>query len=187
VTYYYGYSLFGCAVNTNVLLNFGLAQPTGTVVAAYIGMIVKLAYSFALCVFPARDSLYVLLSLHSSSVSDAATDAAAHTLGNDISDATRILSTVSISAAMLLLAIYVPSVAILFAVVGAFLGGLVSFVLPGTLYLRVTYCLAAQGKQTAPPQWRRCVAWTMIIGGSLLSVLGTYHALLASLRDQPSA
>ena len=110
-----GLAVFGTAVQGNVLKSFGALGLTPFAAIAFLGIFLKVVLTYPLIQFPSREAVLHLLGVH------------------DVRNcSTRMFTTTTVvlSGAAFTVAIFVPTVTVLFGVLGAVCSSLFAFILP---------------------------------------------------------
>lgn len=144
---------YGDRVEPNILINFEAQLNVPYVVLACIAMVCSVTLAFPMAIFPSRSS--VLLLSGYSDPSNVPTWLIRVTGG-------------TLSLLALLLGIFLPSVRVLFDVLGGICGGTISFLLPGVLALR---CHA----QHPLERHQVIMCKILIVLGGSMTLLGCYH------------
>lgn len=156
----FGYLEFGNEITDSILLYYDL-QHDIPIIIAYVGIAFKLCVGFAICMQPTRDSMYYCLSWHFPAFKDISTvPFLLHAL---ICTFTAIVACV--------LGLFIPSVNIVFGLVGSFCGGFLCFIFPA-LYIMYT------------GNWsRKSIGWFHYIATYLLLIAGVIGVVFGTVAS----
>lgn len=115
----FGYLEFGEEMTDSILLMYDIRNDV-MVLIAYIGIAVKMCVGFAICMLPTRDSLYYCLAAFWPTFRHI----------RDVPFWLHALIIVIMSVLALILGLFIPSVDIVFGLVGSFSGGFLGFIYP---------------------------------------------------------
>eukprot|EP00922_Rhytidocystis_sp_ex-Travisia-forbesii_P064050 GHVS01095236.1.p1 GENE.GHVS01095236.1~~GHVS01095236.1.p1 ORF type:complete len:616 (+),score=99.59 GHVS01095236.1:157-1848(+) len=150
-----GFLTFGSVTDANILRNFDAQLSTNyLVVVAFAGMCVAITFAYPMNIFPCRFSIEMLVFFSQP---------------NLISPTVQIIIAVITVAGSLICAILMPSISLMFQLVGATAGAFVSFILPGYFYVRLL-----PGSLFHPRKMR---AGALMLFGITVAVLGTYQSI----------
>ncbi|KPI88201.1 Amino acid permease-like protein [Leptomonas seymouri] len=154
----FGAMSFGEAVNPNVLVNFSSHLDSMTAQVAYLGMVVAVTMAFPMTIFPTRDSVVIALGYRADE------NPAPGWLSSAVAGLLALLA--------LLFGLAVPSIRVLFDLLGGVCGGSLSFILPAVFALRSGYwSLAAVGWQ------HLTLTWVTLLFGVIVCSVGTYNSI----------
>lgn len=162
----FGYLDFGEKITDSILLYYNV-RSDAKVAIAYVGIAVKMCVGFAICMQPSRDAVYYCLGWHFPMFKDIRTvpfwlNAAICTF---------------MSVVALVLGIFIPSVNIVFGLVGSFCGGFLGFIFPA---LFVMYAGNWGLKQVG---WFHYTAtYLLLIAGVIAVVFGTVAAIYGEVN-----
>eukprot|EP00586_Coscinodiscus_wailesii_P004009 CAMPEP_0172488838 /NCGR_PEP_ID=MMETSP1066-20121228/18551_1 /TAXON_ID=671091 /ORGANISM="Coscinodiscus wailesii, Strain CCMP2513" /LENGTH=367 /DNA_ID=CAMNT_0013256311 /DNA_START=330 /DNA_END=1433 /DNA_ORIENTATION=- len=182
----FGYLNFGKHTSDNVLKNYCVSKETDyMIVAAFICITIAITMAYPLCILPSRVTIEIMLMrfrndknyLAKQQLGDDDEDLVEPLLEDDndypeISTNRRVLLTIAIAGFSLFVALVIPDVSIIFGLTGGSAVGLVSFIMPGLFMLK------------AAPERRNVMAWAMIIGGTVISLLGTSVTVYDIFNDE---
>ncbi|KPI86326.1 putative amino acid transporter [Leptomonas seymouri] len=162
----FGYLDFGEAITDSILLYYDVRSDV-KVAIAYVGIAVKMCVSFAICMQPSRDALYYCLGWH-------------YPIFKDIRTVPFWLNAAvcaSMSIVALVLGIFIPSVNLVFGLVGSFCGGFLGFIFPA---LFVMYAGDWGLKQVG---WFHYICtYLLLIAGVIAAVFGTVAAIYGEVH-----
>ncbi|XQJ28128.1 amino acid transporter, putative [Leishmania guyanensis] len=119
----FGYLEFGEQITDSILLYYNVRRDV-LVMIAYVGIAVKMCVGFALCMQPSRDAVYYCLGWHFPTFKDIRT----------VPFWLNAVICTGFSLLALVLGLFIPSVNIVFGLVGSFSGGFLGFIFPA-LYI----------------------------------------------------
>lgn len=158
-----GSLVYGNSTEPNILSNFGTDLSSPSVALSYVGMACSVTLAFPMAIFPGRDSVLILMGYAEKSKTP---------------DRVVRLTGAILAFLALLLGYMVPSIYFLFDVLGGLCGGIICFVFPGVVALRVF--------QVSQPQLSRfhmLMTWVIIIFGFLMCLLGSFNSIRINLTD----
>lgn len=162
----FGYLDFGEEITDSILLYYNV-RSDAKVAVAYVGIAIKMCVGFAICMQPSRDAVYYCLGWHFPMFKDIRTvpfwlNAAICTF---------------MSIVALVLGIFIPSVNIVFGLVGSFCGGFLGFIFPA---LFVMYAGNWGLKQVG---WFHYICtYLLLIAGVIAVVFGTVAAIYGEVN-----
>ena len=157
---FFGYADFGAVVKGAVLENYHPRQ-NAVFAVAYVGIIVKIIAAFALCIQPARDSIFFILNW-----------------GNyhHVTTARRVALCASLATLALICGIFIPTIETVFSLLGSLCGGILGFVLPG---LFIMY--SGEWSLERVGFGNFVATWFLVLGGVVVAVFGTGAAIFNML------
>jgi amino acid permease len=157
-----GLAIYGYATEGNILNNFSRDAMTAFATAAFVGIFLKVILTFPMNVFPAREAL-----LHLSGEQEVRT----------CSTKKFVLSTAVVAGGAFIVAIFVPTVNVLFGLVGALCASLFGFILPAVLAYKIDSVWSAKDISPFFLVIVRGLSIFMISLGSFCAVVGTYYSI----------
>lgn len=159
---FFGYLEFGEDLTDSILLKYDV-RTDPMVAIAYVGITVKMCVGFAICMLPTRDSLYYCLAAFWPK-----TFSHIHTVPFWLHFI--IITVMSILA--LVLGLFIPSVDIVFGLVGSFSGGFLGFVYPAY------FIMYAGGWSLKKVGFFHYIStYTLLLGGIIAITFGTTAAV----------
>jgi amino acid permease len=156
---FFAYVDFGADVKGSVLKNYHLGDNVPLYIA-YTCLAVKLTAGHTLCIAPTRDSVLYTLKLGEYHTAD---------------PTKRMIISALLSASALLVALFIPSLQLLFGFLGGLCGSLLGFVFPALFAIR------APGWAENSTKWDRIGAWALVVIGAIVFVLGTVASIYESV------
>lgn len=159
---FFGYADFGRVVQGAVLLNYD-AREDINISIAFAMLIVKLCAAFALAIHPARDAAFYVLGW-----------------GNYLSvpRGKRLILCTIMSLAALALGLYIPSIEVVFGLLGSVCGGLLGFIFPA---LFIMY--AGDWSLESVGVGHYIATMVLLFGGVLCMVFGTLASIYGLIVD----
>jgi amino acid permease len=111
---FFGYADFGSGVEDAVLKNYR-PRSEPMIAISLAGLAVKLCVAFALCVQPARDTIFYMLNMGHYQV---------------VETKKRVIVCGTMSVAALLLGLFIPKITVVFGLLGSFSGSIIGFIFP---------------------------------------------------------
>lgn len=186
----FSYLEFGEETMNNILINFCVRQTHDPmVVAAFVSIIITVVMAFPLNIFPCRYTVDVILArLEKMYVRQLPPHAQkrdaeehrllpkvdVHTNGNLTQHDSKeramrhILLTFLIAGSALFVALIVPNISVVFAIMGGTASAVIGFILPGMFALK----LDLPGRQS-DSRMQQGLMWTLMIGGAVVGTLTT--------------
>ena len=158
-----GYFLYGASVSDNVVRDLDLTQPLDATMQLSIAIAISLVYP--LNIYPARSALAVMLCIERRSGRQA------------ISPFVDRLLTVILVGASLVVAIYLPSISQLFALLGSTVGFIIALTLPGAFYLKLI-------PRRNQGQAMRVFCWFAIVASIVLTILTTVKSVWFTIEQR---
>ena len=151
----FGYLQFGNSTKINILRNYNPLQSAQTAVA-YVALAFTVTVAFPLCQYPARDTLLQLFE---------------YPPANQVSTLLCIITSIFISVLALVFGMFVPSIQVLFALMGGICGSTLGFIWPGIFYIK-----------TNPRKFKpSTVGWCNFIATYSLIALGFLIGVISSI------
>ncbi|GET89809.1 amino acid transporter, putative [Leishmania tarentolae] len=162
----FGYLEFGEQITGSILLSYNVRSDV-LVAIAYIGIGVKMCVGFAICMQPSRDAVYYCLGWH-------------FPMFKDIRTVPFWLNAVictGFSVLALVLGLFIPSVNIVFGLVGSFCGGFLGFIYPAL------YAMYAGNWGLRQVGWLHYVStYLLLVAGVVAVVFGTVSAIYGEVH-----
>ena len=186
-----GYLRFGAATPEDILMSYRPETNVETVLFALsrLGMVLCLALSMPLLLFPSRSSLHELLvdlpcactckKTAEATVTGTINAKAPKTETETSSRLAWFLETLFILLGTYGTAVAVPAITTVFGLTGSITGCTLVYVLPPAFYLRLRRralrdeCDDESGEKAVATRWRAIGAWVVLVLGSLISVMST--------------
>ncbi|KAK7195305.1 amino acid transporter [Novymonas esmeraldas] len=156
----FGYLEFGEAITDSILLYYNVRSDV-LVAIAYVGIGVKMCVGFAICMQPSRDAVYYCLGWHFPMFKDI----------RSVPFWINAAICTGFSVLALVLGLFIPSVNIVFGLVGSFCGGFLGFIFPA---LFIMYA----------GNWgRRQVGWFHYLSTYLLLIAGVIAIIFGTVAS----
>jgi amino acid permease len=154
-----GFLAFGEETNGNIMINLNpyLKENDPMVITGFACMAFAVTMAYPLNIFPIRYSVETILFYHRPSLE---------------SRFMKIVIAVVAVGTSLVAAVYIPSINLVFELVGATTGSFVCFIGPGLLYLKLDH--SEPGHLFQRSKWN---SWILIIVGTLFFLLGTFSSI----------
>ncbi|EPY27788.1 amino acid transporter [Strigomonas culicis] len=162
----FGYLEFGEEITDSILLYFNVRSDV-MVAIAYVGIGVKMIVGFAICMQPSRDSVYYCLSSRLPIFRDI----------NTVPFWLNGLICGLMAVVALVLGLFIPSVTIVFGLVGSFCGGFLGFVFPA---FYIMYCGNWSLKSVGVFHW--VSTYLLLICGVVAIVFGTVASIYGEIK-----
>ncbi|RNF03906.1 putative amino acid transporter [Trypanosoma conorhini] len=158
---FFGYADFGDRITDSILLYYNVREDP-MVAVAYAGLAFKLCVGFAICMQPSRDSVYHCIGWHVTTMPFWK----------------NAVCCTALSIIALLLGLFIPSITIVFSLVGSLCGGFLGFIFPSLFYMYA-------GNWT-----RKSVGWShylatyfLLLSGVVAVVFGTTASIFGVVQD----
>ncbi|KAF5222728.1 hypothetical protein ECC02_004305 [Trypanosoma cruzi] len=115
---FFGYADFGDAITDSVLLYYNVRDDP-MIAVAYAGLAFKLCVGFAICMQPSRDSMYYCIGWNVTTMPFWK----------------NALFCTALAIVALVLGLFIPSITIVFGLVGSLCGGFLGFIFPSLFYM----------------------------------------------------
>ncbi|KPA84872.1 putative mitochondrial L-Lysine transport protein,L-Lysine transport protein (AAT16) [Leptomonas pyrrhocoris] len=156
----FGYLDFGDAVDDSILLLYRpLEDPLFMI--SYIGLCIKLCVGFAICIQPSRDAIYYCLHMGKTS---------------DVKDWVNWMLSGFLALTALLCGLFIPSINIVFSLLGGICGGFIAFIFPAFFFI---YSGGFTLKKVGILHYIGCIV--LIVGGVVALVFGTAVAIYSKI------
>nr|ABD64602.1 amino acid permease 7 [Leishmania donovani] len=157
---FFGYCDFGAEVDGSILLLYRpLEDPLFMI--SYIGICIKLCVGFAICIQPSRDAIYYCLGMGKTS---------------DVKDWLNWIVSGFLALAALICGLFIPSINIVFSLLGGICGGFLGFMFPAYFFI---YSGGFTLKKVGILNYLGCIV--LIVGGVVAVVFGTAVAIFSEI------